>query len=375
MKKLEVQKYLETKSFDDLEKELGVEARLSENGDHLVNLCYGINSVPGPIVNECRGLILKVESYDLSKAVGPTIVMAYPFTRFYNYGQPGAADVDIATAKFFLKIDGSMMTMFHDGYNWRVSSKKVIDADQRIGNESKALSTLFWDAVSRANMDLSLLPKNKTYIFELVGRHNKVVIDYDLNVFLLGVRNNETFEEEDVTSFNCSFDVPPFYRLDSIEKAIEFVNSKNGAEFEGVVAVDKNFNRVKVKNIEHMKFNRLKDKAESSPLHLLEFILLEKDDDVAVTLPEYLVQEMSSIKKKLGLYSGYVSDKAQKLAPTTDRKEAAIFINNNYASLMEPIMFMWSGKGNFAAWLKSKEKNGGYQDAFLKSILKEIKKF
>lgn len=74
---LEVQKYLQTHTLDDLEKDFGIGFKVY---DDRVILKYRINSTPKfhPIVRECRGLILSLPDYK---------ILARGFDRFYNYGE------------------------------------------------------------------------------------------------------------------------------------------------------------------------------------------------------------------------------------------------------------------------------------------------
>ena len=49
------------------------------------------------IVKECRGLILDAETFE---------VVSYPFNKFFNYGEPYAADIDWSSAYVTQKLDG-----------------------------------------------------------------------------------------------------------------------------------------------------------------------------------------------------------------------------------------------------------------------------
>ena len=102
---LELQKYLQTKTLEDLESELGIKHNRHNKYPNLVLFKYDQIKSPTypPIVKECRGIIL--DENDNWK------VVSYPFNRFYNYGQNEAEkDIDWSTAVVQEKADGSSST-------------------------------------------------------------------------------------------------------------------------------------------------------------------------------------------------------------------------------------------------------------------------
>jgi hypothetical protein len=283
MNKLKVQEYLETHSLNDLQDEFGIKHKFgpSYNMDRLVKLCYSqIDSKPGPIVDECRGLILENHDFtriDPCKKMGFTKIVAYPFNRFYNYGQPGQATVDWKTSKFLTKLDGTLIILFYYGGTWHVSTKQVISANDPMNDHGDSFTSLFWEAFYKIEkaLNIEMLDKRCTYMFELVGPANQIVVEYpESEIYLLGIRDIHTFKEKDIYKIDLPFALPEFYRYDTIEELMEMVNSRKGKEFEGVVAVDESFNRVKIKNLEYLILHRLNDKASRSKKNMLELILL-----------------------------------------------------------------------------------------------------
>jgi len=104
---LQVQNYLLTHSLNDLIKEHGVYHRIH---GHKMSLNYDQIEAKDndPIAQECRGLILGFNKSvtDPNEVFGDTEVVAYPFKRFFNYGQDSAARVNFSNAKFYQKYDG-----------------------------------------------------------------------------------------------------------------------------------------------------------------------------------------------------------------------------------------------------------------------------
>lgn len=217
-----------------------------------------------PIVKECRGLIL--DSY------ADWQVVSYGFNKFLNAGEPGADEIDWSTARTQAKLDGSNVKIgfWHRGGRWLISTLAVIDAekskvasfgDSPLDTPPKGCSTYGGAArtllapIVGANFEK--LSKYHTYIFELLSRWNKVVIDYgDFKLYHIGTRDNLTLEE-----INVDIGVPkpreyPLHTLDAVLGAAQQLNKNSDTiTEEGYVVVDANWHRIKVK----------------SPLYLLQF--------------------------------------------------------------------------------------------------------
>ena len=85
---MEVQKYLKENGLQKLKEEFGIEIReYPETGICVFNYSM-INSIRfNPIVDECRGLILKTGSWD---------IVSYPFNRFMNWGEGVQQSKDVS---------------------------------------------------------------------------------------------------------------------------------------------------------------------------------------------------------------------------------------------------------------------------------------
>lgn len=382
MTKMKVQEFLEKNSLKDLKQTYGIDYSINtvcRRDSARILLCYNqIESKPSEIVDECRGLILQAKEFSSEKSIlGETFIVCRPFKRFYNYGQPGAATVDFAKSKFFEKLDGSLIKYYfcYSCEDWHFATKKTFVADQQINPDCElSFSDVVFDALDLDNSNLSPADKQYTYLFELVGPENKVVVDYAMNdIFLLGAIKNETGEEMKFSelsnlSSQMKIKTPSFWTFDTVEEANKYLLAKKGSEFEGFVVVDDNFNRVKIKHPDYSLLNKLKDKASSSSKNLLELILKESDDDAATTLPKHLVKKLNSIKNSLIEFSKkidgfYVENK--KLS----RKDFAITVNQNELPI-GPLMWLYSKKGkSFIDWAK---ETGLKSDSALKLIVEMI---
>ena len=103
-----------------------------------------------------------------------------PFTKFFNYQEANAAEIDWSSAYVTEKIDGSLMKMwFHNG-KWHLSTNGVIDAfTAKVDCTGLTFGQLFEKACGYSVEELgSHLFSDYTYCFELTSQESRLVIDY-----------------------------------------------------------------------------------------------------------------------------------------------------------------------------------------------------
>lgn len=329
--KLAVQIYLETRSFQDLEDELGVGARLSTDGRR-VSLNYDqISSKPGEIVDQCRGLVVRAliptvladDSNWKSKPLGASRVVAYPFKRFYNYGDnsvPLAVDLKDSRLRVEEKVDGTLCIVYRDDVfkKWCVATRSVPDADLPISigsilHPGLTFRLLFERAVEKtlgiSFDDLTeLLDSDFTWIFELVSPVNKVVVEYNEGIVLLGCRSVLSGKEQleptehirmTVPNISDVIPRPACHSAVTIEEIIEFVKNRPPKSAEGVVLVDSKWNRSKIKNPGYVAASKTRDVLMSSRRNMIEYILAEKIDDMIPYMDAETLSEMERTRAGL----------------------------------------------------------------------------
>lgn len=229
------------------------------------------------IVQECRGIILHKKTWD---------VVCWPFSKFFNYGEPYAADLNESKLYVYQKIDGSLTKVWYfEGY-WRLSSNGVIDAAEAMVGEEINLLSLFLKTLSRYNLDwesfTSTLDKEYTYMYELATPDNKVVVSYkDYNLYYLGQRHNRTGEEAyrpDDRISNVGV-----YTFQTIDDIINSANQLPDSE-EGYVVRDQNWNRVKIKNPVYFMLHKI---ANNGKPDILQYVLEHNEDELLAYFPEY----------------------------------------------------------------------------------------
>jgi len=260
--------------------------------DTLAILNYDIGcDFTDPIVQEARGIIIDTGTLD---------VVCWPFRKFGNVQEAYADEIDWGTARVQEKIDGSIVKLWFNRKNgdWQWSTNSMIDAEEaEIGNVS--FLSLIKSAVNYSAIQLRNLNPDCTYIFELVGPGNRVVIGYDKpELYHIGTRNNLTGKEEQT---DVGIRHPSEYALHTLQEcldAVEHLNAGDDVEHEGFVVVDANWNRVKIKSPEylyahHLSMNHrwtknvLMDMILHQPGAVDDLIALNKDAKLPVRWYQY----------------------------------------------------------------------------------------
>ncbi len=398
---LNIQDFLLTNSLSSLEENHAVKFTVSND---LTRIQFNYNQIQAddfdPIVKESRGLILKKADntkvklssdgkVDPSQVLGATEIVAFPFVRFYNYGQEAArCNLSDPKLKIFDKLDGTLCICYCFNDNWYIATRKVPDASILIDGEY-TFRTLFEKALKETigiSFDeyTSTLDKNYTYMFELTTPLNEVVVKHTkYQVTLLGQRNIKTLEE---TKFDDITNIAPkvkFFQFSKIEDIVEYVNSTNPSEFEGVVICDSKFQRVKVKSVGYVAAARIKDSVSKSPRALIALILSGKEDDVIGMSTDDIKAKITEAKTKVSAllnqtqrnYSLFVDEvNSQHYSDKVKRKVFASLVTENKVKLSDFYYAKFSNKVDSIEEYINKQKNkaGEFNDSFLDRILESI---
>ena len=252
--KLKIQEALETRTLEDITNELKITVK--EKGDLILLKYHQIDSdMSHPIVQECRGLILKKNTWK---------VVSLAFKKFFNVEEGHAAKIDWNTAKVFCKHDGSLIQLYFFDDEWHVATSGTIDANTIANDGPYTFKELFWNTILKQydktkETFTELLDQNFCYAFELQSPYNIVITQHAFSkVTLIGIRNLNTLEEHSVKD-NIFFQSPEIFDLNNVE---EIKNTFKGMDWqnEGYVVCDDNFNRVKIKNPAYISIHHLKGK-------------------------------------------------------------------------------------------------------------------
>lgn len=417
----QVQEYLLNHSFKELREEHGVKFRPSTCG-RKVSMNYDMIEAhdSNKIAQECRGLVLAKVDHSVfdgdSEIIGETIIVARPFHRFFNLGQEAAAKIDFndPSTRFYEKLDGTLCIVYFDTYQdkWHVATRSVCEADLPIdGYGEITFRELFLkalvesvpkiqdynpsvDSVSKLDLWFNMnLSRSRTYMFELCTEQNIVVVKHKgYNLFLLGVRDTEKGFEYNLEKFaSTGIPLAPSFKLSSLEDMVNFVSDRDPSSYEGIVACDSKFRRVKCKNAGYMALGRVKDSALKSPRGLMQLVLMEKLDDVIPLLPDYAVARANELAEGYRTLVKNYDDLYKKCYDEADaespifnpnskslikqhQKSFAIAVQNN-GGWMASMMQQYNGRvdGLHSFVLSRRNVDGSWPNGFLDTVMNLIK--
>ena len=281
---------------DDWEDRLNQKRITIKHQDNLVIFNYSILAdFTDPYVREARGIIINLDNLQ---------VVCRGFDKFGNFGESYVDTIDWSTARVQQKVDGSIMKVwFYDG-KWRVSTNAVIDAAAADCNGSGlSFKDIFDQAAANVKLDYSRLNKDNTYIFELVSRYNRVVIDYNCEPTLwhIGTRNNLTgLESVEDIGVKHPAEYPLHSLEDCIAAAAKLNDSTQSVTAEGYVVVDADWHRIKVKSPAYVAIHNLIPNGEISDEKIIELILLGDTDEILTYIP--------SLKDRLHSWNNHIND-------------------------------------------------------------------
>lgn len=199
-------------------------------------------------VREARGIILEKETFK---------VVCYPLYKFFNYGEPFSAELNWKSGiSCQEKVDGSLIKAYYYDGKWKVATNSTIDAEDAELNcaEYSNFRQLFDAAARKEGLVLDDLDKNYSYVFELYGPFNRIVVPYDvIGLKHLSSRNMNTLKEEEL---NLGISKPLIYSYKTLDECIAAAAQFNFTK-EGFVIVDSFYNRLKCKSPSYVKAHRL----------------------------------------------------------------------------------------------------------------------
>lgn len=277
---MKVQDYLKEHGLQALVDEFAID--VSDYPDRVVLNYNQINSPKyNSICDECRALILKKDTWE---------VMARSFDRFYNVGEgEGWKDFPVEQARIDEKLDGSLLSVYHDGDGWRPATRKKAFAE---GGTAFGLdfNQLYEKAIEGTRVKSYLdsqLNTNFTYIFELTSPANRIVTPYsETNVTLIGIRNNLNGYEvgkKALDSVAKDMDVarPKSFECNTFDEIIAKAENL-GSMDEGFVLVveqEGSFRRLKCKNSKYLAIAHMRNNGNISPRRILVLVMENEQEE------------------------------------------------------------------------------------------------
>lgn len=287
---------------------------------------------------ESRGIVLNEDTLD---------VVSYGFDKFFNAGEQFAANIDPKTMFSSVKIDGSIIKIVKIDDDILISSNGTINAfnapvPEQIGCPYKSFGDIVIDIIiekfgSKENF-ISKLNNGYTYIFELVSPWTRVCIPYPENdLYLIGCRDNDIDHDYREIFFNdCHlkeyFKTPDILKFDTIESCFNYTKTLDWTN-EGYVVMDRNFNRVKVKNPSWLSVHHLANNHTMSYSRAIELVRLNEVDEVLSYFPEFekaLLDCKDRFWKLVKDTENEWDDFTKISGSLPSRKDKAIYIQKNF---------------------------------------------
>lgn len=228
--------------------------------------------------NEARGSIFREDEN------GQWICVRRAFDKFFNYYEVDCAPLDWdKPVAAYEKIDGSLISVWFDKNEWHISTSGTINGwNTSVHNNDISFASLFCQSLGCSWTHLTRqLDKNYCYSFELVSPLNKVVVSYDKpKIYALGQRNMKTMEEElydGPVGADVGIYMPRVWRVPGFGEALSLAESSYLEGCEGLVVLDSNWNRVKIKREDYLEkfYNK-----NLTPLRIIELLFEGRSDDI-----------------------------------------------------------------------------------------------
>lgn len=282
---------------DSFMLDYGIRATYKED---LIFLNYDLLSKPNKYNRLCRGTIFDVRGE----------LKVLPFPRFFNQHEVHVDVIDWRHAHVLEKLDGTMLcSWFDDEKGWRLSTKRMVDV----------LKVRQFDrcgTVDLAEKFKEFFPSYKYwflkqyyYVFEIVTKDNRIVTYYPEEkhgVYLLTMRQKASLNElnsknlrDIVRNWNePRVMLPEYFDLKDSDSILRMFKGKS-PDWEGVVIVDNNLHRMKIKKTSYVKLHHIASNI-SSIRNMIDLVLDGEVSEVLSYFPE-MRPKFEEIEKQLNM--------------------------------------------------------------------------
>lgn len=235
----------------------------------------------------CRGLVIDVDGN----------IIARPFQKFKNFEEHDPSEIDMSQKyEIFEKMDGSLIILFYydKKMEWIVASRGSFTSEQAL--EARKM-------IPRNTLDV--LNNENTYLFEIIYKQNRVVVDYGDMYGLVLLSRIETSTGKElchggmVKKYSNYFKIVKKYKI-----KINYLNDLKKMEEEnreGFVIRFRNGFRVKVKFTEYVRLHRILTNVSNKTVweHLMnEYDFDELYDKVPDEFYDWLKRTIQDLKNQ-----------------------------------------------------------------------------
>jgi len=370
MKELHIQKFLREHpdNWREILKKAPFEFIINEKPDGRVIFKYVqfASDFTLELVREARGIILQKDTWD---------VVCLPFSKFFNFGEPNAYDLNLSKSSIIEKCDGSIIKIyFYDG-KWRIATNGTIEAEDATTHDDRTtFKDLFFDVISPYTFEIltSYFYKDSTYLFELIHPVSRVVVDYKgkKELVFIGCRCNDTLVDDNILSLQYPFvdefeeiRLPRIFLINIFDlselSVIADKANQSGADFEGFVVSETEglevIGRVKIKSPKYLKLHRLTG-GEGVTNNIINILLDGEQDEFEAyvkQLPPYIKVEYEELKGKyeklIFQLDGYFKI-YKTLSESVTRKDLALDILKTVPKGWSGLIFTHIDRGEYSSY-------------------------
>lgn len=320
-------KYLNNQSLPKLVSEFSISVNewIDKDGDTLYVLNYDqINSPKNhPITNECRSLVVTRNDN------GKWLVVSRSFDRFFNYGE--TQDVfDITKMVAYEKVDGSIVSLFNWKGDWLYRTRSMIMPTSSVNGWETTWKDLIEPVLFGKGFNEYVHDKDLTYIFEIVGRENRVVTKYEESAaYLLAVReNNSGYYVQTPNDYATlrGWKTPKSYKFHTFEDCT--IAAKELRELNEGYVLYNQFGepKLKVKNPAYVAAHHLLGEG-LNPKRIMQLIIMGEKDEYLSIFPE----DTEHFGKYVDAYDIMLNEMVNtwdKVNGVIDQKEFALLIQH-----------------------------------------------
>ena len=319
--------------------------KISRDGPYVMFKYNQLSSdFSNPIVREARGIIFREDNWKCVRRA---------FDKFFNYGEPNAAEIDWNTAKVQTKIDGTLVSAWFNDKKWHYSTNGTIDAYKALTGDIKlpTFGDVLEEAFRNNGISKEIFEQSASklvcYTFELVSPQTRVVIPYEKpDLYFIGYRTMRTEcemnpKESLVSEF---FKTPKEYDFHSAQDVVDSAKELPWDE-EGYVVVDSNFNRVKIKSPAWLVAHYARSNNSISKESLIQVILDGEQEEFLVYADDYR-EELESVEQEMKDFVKDLNDAAREMK----KKYAAEVLK--YPKSIQPYLFSKINNQDADDWVK-----------------------
>lgn len=252
-------------------------------------------------------------------------VVARPFDKFFNWGEKEKYSNSLIVS-ITEKVDGSLGILYRHNGEYKIATRGSFNGDQAL-----------WATEFLKKYDLSSIPNEYTLLFEIVYPENRIVVDYGNreDLVLLAARNRFNgnylrYYELQKLAHGIGFSMPIMFEFISIDDLVKTL-PKLDVNQEGYVVEFMDGQRFKFKGDKYIELHRLicmlsfKNTLAACESGTIGNIRLQIPDEFLGEFNGWVDEINIKINEIVSLVSN-----AFIIAPTTSRKDFAIWVMNNY---------------------------------------------